>query len=426
MVRIANRLVLLLILVLTVLSGSALAAERLVIVQVTAGADVKAIADAYDGKVLDALGGNNYLLRIKLLSPKVPVSGLISMESNSLVRNGNGKGGVVGIKPGISPNWYINQPAFQLIHADKVRRLSTGKGLIIADINALVDYSHPALKGHLTGGYDFVIGNPSNPNAGNSLNQSTASFLDQSTASFLDQSTASFLDQSTASFLDQSTASFLDQSTASFLDTSNPAHGHGTMVAGIIAAIAPEAMIMPIRAFDDHGYADQFVIAKAIRWAVDHGADVINMSFGADDKSKLVKDAIDYADKNGVTLIASAGNENTNDPQYPAAFPKVTSIAATDLWDMKARFSNYGDSVAVSAPGVSIITAYPGGYYAVVSGTSFAAPIVAAEAALLRDITRKENIEGLIKKGTVDIDNRNPGYKLGDGRVDLTLALQKK
>src|SRR5262249_42594910 len=154
--------------------------------------------------------------------------------------------------------------------------LSTGKGLIIADINALVDYSHPALKGHLTGGYDFVIGNPSNPNAANSLNQSTASFLDQSTASFLDQSTASFLDQSTASFLDQSTASFLDQSTASFLDTSNPAHGHGTMVAGIIAAIAPEAMIMPIRAFDDHGQADQFVIAKAIRWAVDHGADVIN------------------------------------------------------------------------------------------------------------------------------------------------------
>src|SRR5207237_4620347 len=106
------------------------------------------------------------------------------------------------------------------------------------------------------------------------LDQSTASFLDQSTASFLDQSTASFLDQSTASFLDQSTASFLDQSTASFLESGSAGHGHGTMVAGILAALAPDALIMPLRAFDDSGAGDAFQVAKAIGLAVRNGASV--------------------------------------------------------------------------------------------------------------------------------------------------------
>jgi subtilisin family serine protease len=266
----------------------------------------------------------------------------------------------------------------------------------------------------LIAGYDFVLQN------------ATGFALNQSTASFLDQSTASFLDQSTASFLDQSTASFLDQSTASFLDASNPAHGHGTVVAGILAAVAPDAMIMPIRVFDDQGQADQFTIARAIHWAVDHGADVINMSFGTLDDTKVLRDAIAYADKAGVTLVSSAGNDNSDDAQYPARYDKVVSVAATNLWDIKAAFSNYGSAVDVSAPGVSIIAPYPGGYYAVVSGTSFSAAIVSAEAALLRSFSQKENYKDRIKKNVVKIDHRNPGVKIGEGRIDLRLALEKK
>jgi hypothetical protein len=257
-----------------------------------------------------------------------------------------------------------------------------------------------------------------------SLNQSTASFLDQSTASFLDQSTASFLDQSTASFLDQSTASFLDQSTASFLDTSNPAHGHGTLVAGILAGIAPGAMIMPIRAFDDSGNSDQYTIAKAIQWAVDNGADVINMSFGTPSKSNVIQNAIQYADQHGVSLISSAGNDDSQTPQIPASLGPVVGVAATDIWDLKAPFSNYGPPVGVTAPGVSIIAPYPGGYYAVVSGTSFAAPIVAGEAALMRSMTQKQNNRDRIKNGVIKIDQRNPGIPLGQGRIDLSLAVE--
>jgi subtilisin family serine protease len=418
------------LLLMATMTVCAWAGENIVIFEIGQGADIRAITQAYEGNVLDSLGNNTYLCKVKRLTPKNPVSGVVSMESDALVGPSRAKGGVVSLSASSSSDWYRDQPAFQIVRSDTARLLSTGKGLTIADINSAVDYSHPALRGHLTAGYDFVIDRPSdftlNQSSASFLDQSSASFLDQSSASFLDQSSASFLDQSTASFLDQSTASFLDQSSASFLDATNPAHGHGTMVAGILAALAPDAMIMPIRAFDDNGNADHFTIAKAIRWAVDHGADVINMSFGTLENSKILKDAIEYGHRNGVTMIASAGNENTDEPQYPAAFDKVVSIAATNLRDMKAPFSNYGSFVDVAAPGVSIITAYPGGYYAVVSGTSFSTPIVAAEAALLRDVRQKENVKDPIKKGTVKIDHRNPGLKLGEGRVDIGMALRRK
>ncbi len=318
--------------------------------------------------------------------------------------------------------WYGQQPAMKLVNADKAAAISKGRSVVIADINSRVDYGHPALIGHLTAGYDFVAGQTAN---GASLNQSNASFLDQSNASFIDQSNASFLDQSTAGFLDQSNASFLDQSNASFLDASNPAHGHGTFCAGILAALAPDAMIMPLRAFDDNGNADAFTIAQAIRYAVQHGANVINMSFGMDAEYKVVKAAVQFATDHGVDVVASAGNENGNIRQFPAAFPDVLGVAATDLTDKKASFSNYGSDVYVDAPGVNIISAYPGGYYAVASGTSFSAPFVSAEAALIRAATWND-ADKAIAKGALNIDKLNPAYKneLGSGRIDMLGALK--
>src|SRR5262245_14197736 len=292
--RIANHLSFL-VLLLALFSVQALASSYLVVVHVENGADIRQIAEAYNGKVIDNLDDSTYLLQVKLATPKVPVSGVLWMESDQLVGPSAIKGAVVSINAQTKADWYSNQPAFLLIRGSEALSLSRGSGVVIADINSIVDYSHPALRGHLIAGYDFV------------LQRATGFALNQSTASFLDQSTASFLDQSTASFLDQSTASFLDQSTASFLDASNPAHAHGTVVAGILAAIAPDAMIMPIRVFNDQGEADQFTIAQAIRWAVDHGADIINMSFGTLDNSKVLKDAIEYASRSGVTLVSSAG-----------------------------------------------------------------------------------------------------------------------
>jgi subtilisin family serine protease len=383
---------------------------NLIIVQTMPGAEIGPIAATLGGTVVDSMPGGSYLVSVTNLPTSLP-AGASYIESDSGATLLGFLGTVAQIPAATSPDFYNMQPIGKLIQYPLARTQSTGKGVIVADIDSLVDYSHPALKGHLTGGYDFVIGR----GAG-------AASLNQSSASFLDQSSASFLDQSSASFLDQSSASFLDQSSASFLDAANPAHGHGTLVAGIIAAWAPDSMIMPLRAFDNNGEADTFIIAKAVRYAVDNGAHVINMSFGLDTLSMTLRKSLDYAAAKNVVLVASAGNSNSSTPQYPAAYSNVMSVAATDLADTKAWFSNYSSTVFVSAPGVNVIAPYPGGYYAVVNGTSFAAPIVAAQAALIR--VREDaahNVRDKVRGGTVDIDARNPGYKdlLGNGRVDL-------
>src|SRR5262249_42105457 len=151
----------------------------------------------------------------------------------------------------------------------------------------------------------------------------------------------------------------------------------------VIAAVAPNSMIMPIRVFDDSGQADVFSIAKGTYWAVQHGARVINMSFGLSASYGSIQAALTYAANNNVQVVASAGNAGVSTPQFPASVKSVIAVAATDLADKKASFSNYGSTIYVDAPGVNVISAYPGGYYAMVSGTSFSAPIVAAETALV-------------------------------------------
>jgi len=407
------------------------AASYPIIVQIVVGAHIKSIASALQGQIINQMPqSGTYLLSVPSLSPTAYLTpGVLLIEINPGVSLGGPHGGILQTKNNTGADWYRAQPAFKLIEVDAAILVSGGEGVVIADINSLVDYSHPALAGHLTAGYDFVIGKPSGTAV---LNQSGSSFLDQSSSSFLDQSGSSFLDQSSSSFLDQSSSSFLDQSSSSFLDHSSakdvdattPFHGHGTLVAGILSAIAPQSMIMPLRAFDDNGQADIYTIATAIRYAVDHGAHVINMSFSTTQDSQALKDAIDYAHKAGVVLVASAGNDNTDKPTLPASIGDVIGVAATDLQDLKATFSNFGGHIQVAAPGVNIIAPYPGGYYAMVSGTSFSSPIVAAEAALIQSL-RGANIDtkDKVAKGIVKIDQKNPGKNLGHGRIDLLNGL---
>src|SRR6266705_1069853 len=417
----------LLVSALLVALGINAAAATNIIVQTTNGADINSIAASLGGTVLDSMPGGAYLLSVSSMPAGPLPQGVESIETNSSLILPRFKGAALSISAGsgtLPP--YANQPAMQLIGTAAAQTRSTGRGVIIADIDASVDVSHPALRGHLTTGYDFIGSGGPRTRTGATLDQSTASFLDQSTASFLDQSTASFLDQSTASFLDQSTASFLDQSTASFLDSGAAGHGHATMVAGIIVAIAPDALIMPLRAFDDSGTGDAFQVAKAIRYAVRNGAHIINLSLGLSDQSKAVEAAIAFAEANHVIVVASAGNSDSAAPQYPAVLPGVLGVAATDLDDLKATFSNYGESVFVTAPGFNIITAYPGGY-AVASGTSFSAAFVSAEAALIRSLTTN-GIQDVIAGSSLNIDGLNTSYagQLGSGRIDLYAAVTSR
>ena len=421
----------LLLMVFTQLKGWA---SDYVIVELAPNVSAAAVAAATGGQVLDSIPGSaHYLMKVPSVTALAHnlQPGVVNVELNSLVNLTPGTAlGILKTGGSTSAEWYAQQPSFNLVHAGAALGVSRGRGVVVADLNVLVDYSHPALVGHLTAGYDFVVTRGSgsttlNQSSASFLDQSSAGFLDQSSAGFLDQSSAGFLDQSTAGFLDQSSASFLDQSSASFLDQTNPAHGHGTFCAGLIAAVAPEAMIMPLRVFDDSGNTDAFTIVRGIRYAVEHGADVINMSFGMTSESKAVEQAIEFAFDHGVTVVASAGNNNSSTPQFPAAFDNVMSIAATNLQDKKTSFSNFGSTIFVDAPGINIISAYPGGYYAIASGTSFSAPFVSGEAALIRSLRHGDTHEA-VATGTVNIDSQNPGYQheLGFGRIDMLRALQ--
>jgi subtilisin family serine protease len=411
-----RRLFLVLALILG-LTAQASAASIPVIVQISPLSSVLGIVSSLGGRLVDNIPGTNiYLLNLPVLPSNLVASllGIQWLEVNQGVALPASPVPLVLMVPGnAAPDWYQYQPSLVAVHAGNALRYSTGRGVVIADINSAVDVRHPALVGHLTTGYDFVAAKAS---GSASLNQSSSSFMDQSSSSFMDQSSSSFMDQVSASLLNQSSSSFMD---------GNPAYSHGTLCAGVIAAVAPDSMIMPLRVFDDQGSADLFTIAKGIRYAADHGAQVINMSFGTLQNSQAIKSAVTYSLSKNIVLVASAGNNNTSAPQYPAAYSGVITVAATDLLDRKASFSNYGSDVYVDAPGVNIFSTYPGGYYSMVSGTSFSAPIVAGTAGLIRSV-QANGVSTEISAGAVSIDWKNPKYanQLGYGRIDVLNAVK--
>jgi len=312
---------------------------------------------------------------------------------------------------------YVDQPAVVLIGSPEAHQLATGAG-IVAVIDTGVDPNHPVLKASLVPGFDFTRNLPGIPSEFADLGQSTASILDQSTASILDQQTILILNQSTASILDQSTASILDTRLVP------RTFGHGTMVAGIIHLVAPAAQIMPLKAFEADGTAHLFDILRAIYYAVDHGAKVINMSFSTEQRSAEMKRAINYAVSRGVICVSSAGNNGARLRVYPAAFGNVLGVGSTSNLDARSTFSNFGgDDVKLAAPGEGIITTYPGGHYAAAWGTSFSASFVSGGAALLLQVnirTNQETAADALEENAKELPDR---LGLGEGRIDLYRAL---
>ncbi len=167
--------------------------------------------------------------------------------------------------------------------------------------------------------------------------------------------------------------------------------GHGTAVAGTVSAasnnhigvagVSWASRILPLVAVDENDFAAYSDIAAAIQYAADHGARVINISIGGTTPSVTLQNAVDYAWNKGSVLFASAMNDSVTTPNYPAACSRVAAIAATDMSDQLASFSNYGNWIALSAPGTNILTTTGGGY-GYWNGTSFASPVVAGVAAL--------------------------------------------
>ena len=225
------------------------------------------------------------------------------------------------------------------------------------------------------------------------------------------------------------------------------AWGHGTHVAGIVAAMAPEAQILPVRVLDENGRGNTFLLAYAIEWVSQQpGVKVINLSLGTQFDSRILHDAIDRAIAKGMLVVAAAGNNGTSQIQYPAGYENVVGVTAVDENSLKASFANYGAGwVDVAAPGVGIMSTMiseEGPGYATWSGTSMSTAFVSGAAALVAekwapagvsqaDFDAKMSIridEGILAHLTetgLAVDALNPLYVGQIGRLlDVSAALE--
>ncbi len=305
---------------------------------------------------------------------------------------------------------YLVQPGNQLIRTAQTQSAfnATGSGVVVAVIDTGVDVSHPVLKAVLYKGYDFTRntagGNEDVDVSGGDGNGGATS--------------AANLDQRTVAVLDQRSVAVLDGGGNSYSD-----FGHGTMTAGLVHLVAPQAKIMPLKVFTASGSAYESDILRAIYYAVGNGAQVMSMSWNLSSYSTELAKAIQYSNSKGVVAVASAGNDGQRTAVYPGALPGVIDVASTSLNDTQSSFTNYGaPPVWMAAPGEGIVTTYPWGTYAAGWGTSFSTPLVAGAAALMMGNNSKCP-SSTIPAGLAAADYIGD-LDLGFGRLDIYQAMQ--
>lgn len=236
---------------------------------------------------------------------------------------------------GESPPSYYEQGAVYNIGLDSAQMLATGSGVTVAVIDNGIVRSHPLIAvSDVATGYDYV------------------------------------------------------DDDADPTEQPGVMYGHGTFVTGIVLLTAPECRILPLRAFNGFGQGELFDIMRAIIWAKAQGADIINMSFSANQLSPMLLAALNYGGSNRALMVASVGNDSSDVDTYPAAHSLAMGISAVAQDEYLAPFSNYGDYVELCAPGVNVYSALPGAEsgWGTWSGTSFAAPFVAGVAALAMQV----------------------------------------
>lgn len=280
----------------------------------------------------------------------------------------------------------VEQPAARAIGLDAAHDVSDGAGVKVAIIDTGIDPQHPLFQSRIVGGKDYV------------------SYDDDPT------------DQPDG--IDNDGDGQIDE-----------AYGHGTHVAGLVAIAAPRAQLLVVRVLDSDGRGDVAAVTAGLRWSIDHGARVINMSLGMLRPSLCIETLLSQAQAAGVVVVCSAGNWGAESPQeYPAVSPNVIAVAATDVDAHPAPFTSYGDFVTLGAPGVAIRSAYPGGGWRLWSGTSMSTPLVAGTAALLLSIHpdwhRNEVIARLAAHSqAISCTNPDQTGKLGDGMLLAGAAL---
>ena len=230
--------------------------------------------------------------------------------------------------------------------------------------------------------------------------------------------------------------------------TTDDRYGHGTHIAGIIAAnannsfgiagMSPNCRLLNVKVADDDGRGNSSVVARGIVWAVDNGAKVINMSLTINEPTQALEDAVNYAWNQGVVVIAASGNYVGNRPMYPACYSNCIAVGATDVNDSPTLGSGYNDWVDVVAPGVNIYSTLPDSKYGIESGTSMATAYVSGLAGLLFTLVTDTNGNGRLNDevrdmietncneiGTLDVSKRRVNALRAVGQA-LSLCPQSK
>jgi subtilisin family serine protease len=307
-------------------------------------------------------------------------------------------------RPRLDPNdpWYVGglQWALQRVEAPYGWAASNGEGVIVAILDSGVDLDHPDLSDSLWINPGEVVGNG----------------VDDDGNGYVD-----------------------DLYGWDFIGYDNlpgDGNGHGTHVAGIagattdngigIAGLGWGVTLMPVRVLDSSGSGTTWSVAQGIRYAVDQGALAVNLSLGGYGGDSTLEQAVQYAQSKGALVVAAAGNHNTSEAFYPAAYAGVLGVAATRSDDQKWPFSNYGPHVDLAAPGAAIYSTVPGAGYGDMSGTSMAAPIVSGLAALVwakyPSATAAE-VAAMIADGAEDLGSAGWDPYYGWGRVNAPNAL---
>jgi len=284
------------------------------------------------------------------------------------------------------------------LHAGAAWALTTGLGqALVAVIDTGIDYYHPELEVN-------VWVNPGEI-PGNGIDDDVNGYID---------------DVNGYDFVSDDADPMDDQ-------------GHGTHVAGIIGAVGDNnvgvagvcwrARMMALKAFDDRGQASISDVVVAIHYAIRAGARIINASWGDYEKSLALGEAVNEALRAGVVFVAAAGNGSSETALYPAAYPGVVAVAATDRNDRRSRFSSYGEHVSLAAPGDRIYSTLPNNLYDYLSGTSMAAPFVTGVAALFAELNPGLPASDLSRVLQNAVDDVQETTYIGLGRLDALKAL---